>query len=159
MLTHPLPFISQYVDKDKQMQQAGFDLTLKKVFRFKSPGKVDFSNEERRLADVEEMPFNEEGWLFLLQGSYKVVFNEYFKLPKHVAGFAFTRTTLLRSGVSLHFGVWDPGFEGMAEALMVVHNPQGFYVKRNARIAQIVFFLLEKEAEQGYEGAYKGLRH
>ncbi len=155
----PFSFLSQLVDEAKQVQQAGVDLTLKKVFSFKTPGKVDFSNEERKLAEVEELAFDEEDWLFLPQGSYKVVFNEHFHLPKDVAGFALTRTTLLRSGVSLHFGLWDPGFEGMAEALMVVHNSQGFYVKRNARVAQIIFIKLEREAERGYDGAYKGLKH
>ncbi len=71
----------------------------------------------------------------------------------------FTRTTLLRSGAKLGCALWDPGFEGMAEVLLSVLNPNGIRLKKNARIAQIVFFKLEKEARDLYNGIYKGTIH
>jgi dUTP pyrophosphatase len=37
---------------------------------------------------------------------------------------------------------------------MVVYNPQGFRVQRNARIVQLIFLPLTGETE-GYQGAYQ----
>lgn len=154
-----LSFLSQLIDVKKQKQQAGIDLTLKKVFAFVSEGVVDFSNEKRKVAEVKELEFDSEGKVGLPPGAYKVVFNEYFKVPKNAAGFFLTRTTLLRSGAAMFSGLWDPGFEGMAESLLVVYNPFGITLYKNARIAQIVFFHLKEEAEEEYSGIYKNLRH
>jgi deoxycytidine triphosphate deaminase len=39
--------------------------------------------------------------------------------------------------------------------LMVVYNPLGFRIQRNARVDQLVFFELAAKTE-GYGGAYQG---
>jgi dUTP pyrophosphatase len=39
---------------------------------------------------------------------------------------------------------------------MVVYNPQGFRLHRNARIVQMVFFFLSREVAQGYHGMFQG---
>jgi deoxycytidine triphosphate deaminase len=39
---------------------------------------------------------------------------------------------------------------------MVVYNPRGFRTYRNARIIQMVFFLLSREVAQGYQGIFQG---
>ncbi|HUV75718.1 MAG TPA: deoxyuridine 5'-triphosphate nucleotidohydrolase, partial [Dehalococcoidales bacterium] len=51
--------------------------------------------------------------------------------------------------------VWDAGYSGRSQSLMVVYNPQGFRVQRNARIIQLVFLQLTRETE-GYQGTYQG---
>jgi len=38
---------------------------------------------------------------------------------------------------------------------MVVYNPQGFRLQKNARVAQIIFFQLTG-ATEGYRGVYQG---
>jgi dUTP pyrophosphatase len=37
-----------------------------------------------------------------------------------------------------------------------VHNPQGVRLKKNARLMQLVFFRLGREAERVYAGRYQG---
>jgi len=65
------------------------------------------------------------------------------------------RSSLLRCGVTVDTAVWDAGYSGRSQSLMVVYNPLGFRLQRNARIVQLVFLRLTRETE-GYRGAYQG---
>ncbi len=146
--------IIKVLDPSKQLQQAGIDLTLKSVHIFEGAGTVDFDNSKRIKAPTKEIPWDDEGKLTLGPGAYKIVLNEVVKLPKNVIGVFFPRTTLLRSGAHVVSGLWDPGFEGIGEMLLIVQNPHGIILYRNARIGQIMFIEEEKEFKP-YQGIYK----
>ncbi len=138
-----------------QYQPAGIDITIKEAYTFKSSGKLDFDNKERKLSNVEPIEFvNNE--MHLRKGAYKVIFNEYVKIPKDVAAFCFPRSSLLRCGATLECAVWDPGYEGRSEALLIVGNEHGLVLKKNAKIGQMVFVKLSEAANELYEGRYKG---
>lgn len=140
---------------DSQFQPAGTDITLKEACAFKTAGKIDFDNKERRISEVEAIPYvNDE--IALKPGAYKVIFNEYVRIPADVAGMCLPRSSLLRCGVSLECAVWDPGYEGRSEALLIVRNEHGVVLKRNAKIGQMVFIRLAEKAGSLYEGRYKG---
>ncbi|MBI5159423.1 deoxyuridine 5'-triphosphate nucleotidohydrolase [Candidatus Micrarchaeota archaeon] len=139
-----------------QFQPCGVDLTLQKIFRFSSPGKIDFDNSQRVLSDCEELKFDANEEAFLPKGAYKVVYNEVVKIPLDCAALAFPRSSLLRCGVDVHCAVWDPGYEGRSESLLIVENEKGITLKKNARIIQLVFFSLREEAKHAYEGKFKG---
>jgi dUTP pyrophosphatase len=143
-------------DANVQRQQAGFDLTLESIFEFASGGAVDFDNKERKIADCKKIGFS-NGWAELKKGSYKVTLNERFKVPADVAGLCLTRTTMIRNGAYLITGLWDPGFEGKVEMLLVVENPFGIRLKEHARVGQIYFLRMESAADKLYEGIYKDL--
>ena len=138
-----------------QFQPCGIDITLKEVYRFKSAGLIDFDNSERKISDVEPVLFENDA-ITLKPGSYKVVFNEYVRIPKDVAALCFPRSSLLRCGVGLNCAVWDPGYEGRSEALLVVYNEHGISFKRNAKIGQMIFVKLAADAKTLYEGRYRG---
>jgi len=140
---------------DSQFQPAGIDITLKEVYNFKSPGVIDFDNKERKISDVEPMQFNDEK-VSLKPGAYKVIFNEYVRIPKDAAAMCLPRSSLLRCGVTLECALWDPGYEGRSEALLLVKNEHGITFKRNAKIGQMVFVKLSEAADSLYEGVYKG---
>lgn len=138
-----------------QYQPCGVDITLKEAYTFGESGKVDFDNKERKIPKTEPIPFvNDEA--ALAPGAYKVIFNEYVKIPKDVAGFCFPRSSMLRCGATLECAVWDPGYEGRSEALLLVSNPHGIVLKRNAKIGQMVFVKLVEPASELYSGIYKG---
>ena len=65
------------------------------------------------------------------------------------------RSTLLRCGALLHTAVWDAGYQGRSEALLVVANPHGLRLERGARICQMIFLTLDA-AGAAYRGAYQG---
>ncbi len=145
--------IRDYIDLETQLQPNGFDCTLRSIKMLKSAGKIDFSNEERVLSESEEIEFDD--WVHLRPGVYKAVLNEIVKLETDMIAIAKPRSSLLRCGVTVETAVWDAGYEGRSEVLIVVHNPSGVWLRRNARIIQLIFLKLCLETTQ-YGGIYKG---
>ncbi|MCD6084096.1 MAG: deoxyuridine 5'-triphosphate nucleotidohydrolase [Desulfurococcales archaeon] len=146
-------FICCIKDSSIQVQPAGVDLTVCKVYAFTSPAYIGF--KDRKLAGIREIePVN--GIWRLGPGAYKVMFNEVVKVPNDVVGLCFPRSSLLRSGVIFTCTVWDPGYVGRGEGLLTVLNPQGLELEVSARVAQLVFIKLMEKPSRVYEGAYKG---
>jgi dUTP pyrophosphatase len=148
--------VESMIDPETQTQMCGVELTLQKIERFNSAGAVAFDNKERKLPETELVNFDEMGWIELPAGSYLVTFNEIVNIPKDVAAMARARSTLLRCGATLETALWDPGYRGRSQSLLVVYNPQGLKLKKNARLMQLVFLRLENEAEKLYSGKYQG---
>lgn len=152
--------VSNYCDLDTQLTPNGFDLTAAKIFEFKQPGALDFSNQERKIPQSQELiaqkakPEDKFGWWSLAPGIYKVVTNEKVKLPLDLIGMAFPRSSLLRMGAFTQTGVWDAGFEGTSEFVLVVTNSSGIKLKQNARVVQLLFTKIT-ETETGYSGIYQ----
>ncbi len=138
-----------------QFQPAGVDLSLREVHKLTSSGKIDFDNKERKLSETKKLDFA-NGELFLPKGVYKIIYNEYVKIPKDCLAFFLTRSSLLRCGVHVESAVWDPGYEGRGESLMVVSNEHGITFKENARVVQLIFIKLESVAKEGYSGIFHG---
>jgi dUTP pyrophosphatase len=156
MLEASPPLIENLCDAQQQVQPNGIDLTLKEVALFSSPGSLGPGNEGRALSSTSPLVFNGLGRVDLLSGCYLVTYNEVVNLPKNIKDLAIPRSSLLRCGVSIHNAVWDAGYSGRSQSLLVVYNPQGFRLHRNARIVQMVFFSLSREVAQGYQGAFQG---
>ena len=148
--------VESMIDPETQTQMSGVELTLQKIERFNSAGAVAFDNKERKLPETEPLNFDEMGWIELPAGSYLVTFNEIVNIPKDVAAMARARSTLLRCGATLETALWDPGYRGRSQSLLVVYNLQGLKLKKNARLMQLVFLRLENEAEKLYSGKYQG---
>lgn len=148
------PLIEGYIDLSFQLQPNGFDLTLQRIERFISPGRVDLSNARRTLPTSQTLEIPEEG-LALSPGPYLVTFNEVINLPLNVMALAKPRSSLLRCGVAVHNAVWDAGYRGRSQALLVVYNPHGFTVYPQARLIQLVFFKLAQRSDRGYSGRFQ----
>ena len=86
----------------------------------------------------------------------KSSFNEIVSIPSDAAALARARSSLLRCGAALETALWDPGYRGRSQSLLVVYNPAGLRLKKNARLMQLIFLRLEKEAEKLYSGRYQG---
>jgi dUTP pyrophosphatase len=149
------PLVAGWLNLDEQVQANGFDLTLRDVALVKSRGQVAVDNRDRIVADLAPLAFDSEGFIDLAPGAYMITYNEVVHLPKDIIALGRPRSSLLRCGVSIGTAVWDAGYEGRSQSLLVVHNPQGFRVQKNARITQLVFFNLTGESE-GYKGVYQG---
>lgn len=145
--------VSDYIDLDVQLQPNGFDCTLRSVAKLKGAARIDFDNSERKLPEVEEIAF-EDDWVFLPKGVYRAYLNEIVNLSRDLMAFGRPRSTLARAGVGLITAVWDAGYRGRSEVGLVVHNEEGVWLKRNARIMQLVFIKLTEET-QPYNGVYQ----
>lgn len=161
-LIEEVGLIQGYMNLEKQITPNGFDLTVEKIFSIDEAGSVDFSNNERvvplgkEIAAKKRKEEDKYGWWNLPKGVYKIKTNETVKMPNNLTALAFTRTTLLRMGALTQNGVWDAGFKGKSEFVLIVENPAGVNIKQNARIIQLVFLRVEETEE--YNGVYKHLK-
>jgi len=148
--------VEAMIDPEMQTQMCAVELTLKKIEAFKTAGALALDNKERILPETEEIFFDGSDWADLQPGAYLVTFNEIVDIPRDVAALARPRSTLLRCGASLETALWDPGYRGRSQSLLVVHNQSGLRLKRNARLMQLVFMRLDRAAEKAYSGIYQG---
>jgi dUTP pyrophosphatase len=149
------PLLAEYLDLDQQLQPNGIDLTLKDIFDYAGPGIIPVDNAGRKLAPVAARPFGTGGRLHLEEGIYLITYNEVVSLPADVMALGRTRSSLLRCGAAIHTAVWDAGYSGRSQSLLVVYNKEGITLEKNARLLQLVFFRLDAETE-GYCGVYQG---
>jgi len=137
-----------------QYQPAGVDLSLRAVFSLESAGAVDFDNSERKLSETKPIGFGSSGWLHLKKGAYKISYNEAVRIPSDCVGFGFPRSSLLRCGADIRCAVWDPGYEGKSESLLIVSNAKGIRLKEGARVLQLVFARISGSRGDTYSGRY-----
>ena len=155
LINNKPPLVEQMIDPEIQVQPNGVELTLQKVEAHKGTGAVAFDNSERKLPETVNLDFDGEGWVHLPKGSYKIMFNEVVNIPKDIAATAKPRSSLLRCGVTIETAVWDAGYSGRSESLLVVLNEEGFRVKKDARVMQLLFYRLGEKVSEGYSGVYQ----
>lgn len=148
------PLIEGWPDPEGQMQPCGIDLTVREVARMEKSGLIG-SNAGRELPEAMPLPWVSEE-LQLSPGPYLITFNEIVRLPARLMALARSRSSLLRCGAALHSAVWDAGYQGRGQGLLVVYNPYGLRLQRDARICQLVFLALSEETDSTYAGKYQG---
>jgi dUTP pyrophosphatase len=149
------PLIEQLTDPETQIQPNGVDLTLDKIYRLEGRGKIDFSNENRKLPNKIHLPFNKDGFVKLAPGAYGVSFKEIVNLPNHIMALGRPRSSLIRMGASVVTAVWDAGYRGRSEAMLSVHHLEGITIFENARLLQLIFLQLSGKTV-AYDGIYQG---
>ena len=155
LLQQEPPLVEGYINLDEQIQPNGVDLTLREVAMLQTSGRIAVKDSQRLVSDLAPLLFDGLDFIDLMPGAYIITYNEIVHLPKNVMALAMPRSSLLRCGVTVNTAVWDAGYSGRSQSLMVVYNPQGFRLQRSARIVQLVFLWLTQETE-GYQGAYQG---
>jgi dUTP pyrophosphatase len=154
LLEQKPPLIEGYIDLKAQLQPNGFDLTLREVALLQTSGRIARHDNQRLVSDLAPLVFDGLDFIDLMPGAYIITYNEIVHLPNNVMALARPRSSLLRCGVTVNTAVWDAGYSGRSQSLMVVYNPQGFRLQRNARIVQLIFLPLTGETE-GYHGTYQ----
>ena len=148
------PLIEGYTDLEAQVQPNGFDLSLRDIAVPQNPGQIAAENSRRIVSNLEPLAFDETGFASLANGIYIITYNEIVHLPTNLMALGRPRSSLLRCGVTVGTAVWDAGYNGRSQSLLVVYHPQGFRIQKNARVMQLVFYTLTGETE-GYRGAYQ----
>ena len=148
------PLLANYQNLGDQVQPNGIDLTLREVFTIEGPGTIPVDNADRKLSALAPLPFDDSGRIHLGAGNYLITYNEVVSLPKDVMALGRTRSSLLRCAAAIHTAVWDAGYSGRSQSLLVVYNRDGITLEKNARLLQLVFFRLGS-ATEGYCGIYQ----
>jgi dUTP pyrophosphatase len=149
------PLVEGWINLEAQVQSNGFDLTLRDISMTQTAGQVTVDNRNRVLPELTPLVFDGLGGIMLLPGTYIITYNEVVHLPANTMALGRPRSSLLRCGVNVGTAVWDAGYSGRSQSLLMIYNTCGFRVERNARITQLVFFKLTGETE-GYNGIYQG---
>jgi len=155
LLQQEPPLVEDYIDLDSQLQPNGFDLTLREIALPQTAGRMAVNDSQRLVSDLAPLVFDGLGFIELMPGAYIITYNEIVHLPNNIMALARPRSSLLRCGVTVGTAVWDAGYSGRSQSLMVVYHPRGFRLQKNARIVQMIFFPLTAETE-GYSGSYQG---
>ena len=153
MKTEP-PLIEGCIDLEQQVQPNGIDLTLRDISLLQSPGSIPADGKQRQIPDLSPLVFDELGFIDLSPAPYIITYNEIVHLPRDIMALGRPRSSLLRCGVTIGTAVWDAGYSGRSQSLLVVHNPHGFRLQKNARVMQLIFLRLSEETE-GYNGVYQ----
>jgi dUTP pyrophosphatase len=149
------PLVEGCVDIEKQLQPNGIDLTIRDIALLQSPGRIAVEDSQRLVSDLAPLVFDGLGFIDLIPGAYIITYNEIVHLPPNIMALGRPRSSLLRCGVTVGTAVWDAGYSGRSQSLLVVYNPQGFRLQKNARVAQLIFLRLSQKTE-GYKGTYQG---
>jgi dUTP pyrophosphatase len=152
-----LPLVEGLLDPNVQVQPAGIDLSAQKVLAPISTATIGFTQAMTRLPVYNELEFDQDGLVHLAPGPYKIILNEIVHIPNNIVGIARPRSTIARSGADVVTALWDPGYSGRSEVLLVVHNPHGLSLYRNARIIQLCFWEVSQPLQEGtgYSGRYQ----
>lgn len=156
LITGEQPLITDYIDLENQVQPNGVDLTLREVARHEGQGAIGIASADRVLPNLVPMEFDADGWLTLEPGIYHILYNEIVDIPKSLMALGRPRSSLARCGVSIVTAVWDAGYNGRSTSMLVVENPAGFRVQKDARVMQLVFFGMSESTADGYRGRYQG---
>ena len=149
------PLIEEWVDLEQQLQPNGIDLTLREVALLQSAGTIAADNSQRQISELAPLVYDGLGYIDLMAGIYLITYNEIVHLPENITALAAPRSSLLRCGATIETAVWDAGYSGRSQSLLVIYNPQGIRLQRNARIVQLIFFKLTQKTG-GYRGKYQG---
>jgi len=147
--------VTNMIDPAKQIQPVGIDLTVSKIESYRSRGTIDFDNSNRELPRLNEPGQIDNQFWILNPGAYLITFNEVISVPATTMGIARPRSSLIRMGATVETSVWDPGYTGRSQSMLVVHNPNGIKIYQNARLVQIVFMTLTIKSESLYSGIYQ----
>ena len=143
--------ISEFIDIDNQLTSNGFDITIKKLSLYMGAGTIDFDNTNRELPRYLNLTTY---YKYNLQyGIYLIDFNEYLKMPKDLVGIGYVRSTLLRCGVYVPSAIFDSGFCGYSQGMLIVNNNYGINIMKNARVMQLVF-MTKKDDGSVYNGRW-----
>jgi len=139
------PLIENYIDWDKQLQPAGFDFSLAKVFSLTGAGGIRSFNKVNDLPGKIEVP-HDDGVFKLDPGYYLIAFNEVVAIPNDIAAIGKARSTLIRYGAQLNSGIWDPGFQGKSQCGLNVLNNSGIELDLGCTLLHLAFFHLDNKS-------------
>jgi dUTP pyrophosphatase len=150
------PPLVEDVDQAAQLQPNGIDLRVERVQRLTTRAVFGAADTAREPAARDDVTVDRDGWWDLAPGVYVITYRERVNLPPDLTALLRPRSSLLRSGVTVHGAVWDAGYSGRGEGLLSVLNESGYRLQRGARVAQLVFFRLSSATLEGYAGRYQG---
>lgn len=137
------------IDKDC-VQQLACDLRLENVWWMSGDFQIDEQSKKPR--NTHKVAEDEEGYYNLREGVYEVSFDHDIAIGPDEGSLVITRSTLVRNGIQLVSGMWDPGFRGRGGCCMHVSGGN-MRIKKGTRIGQFVTWKV-LNPQGNYDGSY-----
>ena len=132
------------------VQQAAVDLRLEKIWGMEGVFTIDEQHKKHR--NKVNLNLDSEGYYNLPPGSYECSFDHDIEIGHDEAAYIITRSTLVRNGVMLTSGLWDPKFSGRGGCCLHVRGGD-MRIKPGTRVAQFVTWKVAN-AQGEYNGDY-----
>ena len=133
------------------IQPSGIDLRMDKIYR--QVGSGSLIDNEKNLPEIEELESVDDIYTLDPKTAYSVTIEGKIEIPTGYTMLYLPRSTLLRSFISVHTAVGDPGFYGTLQFMIVNNGQYPYKIKKGERIAQAVVFPVEGSGK--YNGSYQ----
>ncbi len=142
--------------EDSQIQPASVDIRLGETFSIVEDSSKGIIKLDER---TEYKTITADRYL-LLPGQFVLATTmEYVSLPDNLTAFVEGRSSLGRMGLFIQNAGWvDPGFKGEITLELFNANRCAIELKSGRRVGQLVFALMDKNAQHPYRGKYQGQR-
>lgn len=140
-----------FPEYNDSIQPSGIDLRLDNVYKQVGPGSL--VDNVKNLPDLEEVECVDDIYTLKAKCSYSVTIMGKISIPVGYTMLYLPRSTLLRSFISVHTAVGDPGFYGTLQFLIVNNGDFDFRIKKGERIVQAVVYRVTGSGE--YDGSYQ----
>lgn len=141
-----------FPEYEDSIQPSGMDLKMDKLFRQIDSGSL--IDNQKNLPELEEVECDDDN-VYTLEPktAYSVTVMGKTKIPVGYTMLYLPRSTLLRSFISVHTAVGDPGFYGTLQFLIVNNGNYPYRIKKGERIVQAVVFKVSGSGK--YDGSYQ----
>jgi deoxycytidine triphosphate deaminase len=143
-------FVKKFLENvdEKRVQSTGVDLTVGELYKVKD--KPTIADDDYYKGEREKVEPNDDGFYDLDRGKYIIVYNETIEIPDNHVGFVFPRSRLLRSKAHITTAMWDPGYRGKGEGLLICDDIK---IKENCGVAKMSF--IEADPSGKYDGSHQ----
>jgi len=146
--------VAQYIDggdvDEDQIQPNGVDLTIGKLEII--AGVPEITEGDYYKGERVHIIKKKSGMYELEEEPYIVTYDEKIEIPDDCVGYVFPRSRLPRCGLYLTTALWDAGYEGKGEGLLMPKTEMS--LQNDMRVAQICFIEADKAAEL-YDGTHQ----
>ena len=141
-----------FPEYEDSIQPSGIDLKMDKLFRQIDSGSL--IDNQKNLPELEEVECDDDN-VYTLEPktAYSVTVMGKTKIPVGYTMLYLPRSTLVRSFISVHTAVGDPGFYGTLQFLIVNNGNYPYRIKKGERIVQAVVFKVSGSGK--YDGSYQ----
>ena len=140
-----------FPEYDDSIQASGIDLKMDKLY--KQTGSGSLIDNEKNLPSLEEVECVDGIYTLKAKTSYSVTIIGKTRIPVGYTMLYLPRSTLLRSFISVHTAVGDPGFYGTLQFMIRNNGDYDYRIKRGERIVQAVVFKVDGSGR--YDGSYQ----
>lgn len=142
---------------DEMIQMHALDIRVNQIQRLGSCAEIPKEGKTVQGMKLDEPTLygsNGSEYWHLFPGVYSFDAIQGVEMAKGEAGWLVPRSSLTRNGVDVRSALYDAGYVGGVNGIIIVHNPYGIKIEKGARIAQ--FIVIKAETYKLYEGQYQG---